>query len=183
MATTSLDAGLTSLGVRIAWAMESTAGVKPTGNGGSGSGSPSTGAWYQLLRVNSIGGVSVEPEQIDVSAIVDGLTRYKPGRGDSGGTFPIGINITKDTIEQWQEIMNLYFNSSNRTAGLRLWFQVTHTDMNESFYIVAAPPKVFPMPETGQNEAWTVEINTVIDEMIGLDTKAAFAIVDGDDAA
>lgn len=183
MATNSLDAGLTSLGVRLGFAMESSAGVKPTGNGGTGSGSPSTGAWYQVLRVNSIGGVSVDPEQIDVSAIVDKLTRYKPGRGDSGGTFTIGINITNDTIEQWRKIIGLYNNPTNRQAGLRMWWQVQHPDLEKAFFIVAAPPEVFPMPETGQNEAWTVEINLVVDELKGLDTKATFAIVDGEAAA
>lgn len=177
----SLDAGLTSLGVKLGFAMESTAGTKPTTNGGTGT--AVIGSWYQVLRVNSIGGVSVDPEQIDVSAIVDKLTRYKPGRGDSGGTFTIGINVTNDTINQWKDIIGLYYNTANRTAGLRMWWEVTHPDLEQAFFIVAAPPEVFPMPETGQNEAWTVEINLVVDELKGLDTKTTFTIVDGEDAA
>lgn len=176
-----MDAGLTSLGVKLAWAMESTAGTKPTGSGGTGS--ATIGGWYQCLRVNSIGGVSVDPEQIDVSAIVDKLTRYKPGRGDSGGTFTIGINVNNDTINQWKDIIGLYYNSSNRTAGRRMWWEVTHPDLSQAFFIVAAPPEVFPMPETGQNEAWTVEINLVVDELKGLGEKQSFAVVDGEDAA
>lgn len=177
----SVDAGLTSLGVKLGFAMESTKGEKPTTNGGTST--AVVGSWYQVLRVNSIGGVSVDPEQIDVSAIVDKLTRYKPGRGDSGGTFTIGINVSNETINQWKDIINLYYNSANRTAGLRMWWEVTHPDLEQAFFIVAAPPEVFPMPETGQNEAWTVEINLVVDELKGLDTKATFAIVDGEDAA
>ena len=177
----SIDAGLTSLGVKLAFAMESTAGTKPTGSGGTGT--PAIGGWYQVLRVNSIGGVSVDPEQIDVSAIVDKLTRYKPGRGDSGGTFTIGINVNNATINQWKDIIALYNNSANRTAGLRMWWEVTHPDLEQAFFIVAAPPEVFPMPETGQNEAWTVEINLVVDELKGLMAKESFAIVDGGDEA
>lgn len=177
----SVDAGLTSLGVRLAFALESTAGTKPQGSGGTGTG-PVKGAWYQVLRVNSIGGVSVDPEQIDVSAIVDKLTRYKPGRGDSGGTFTIGINVNNATINQWRDIIGLYTDNDNRTAGRRMWWEVTHPDLEQAFFIVAAPPEVFPMPETGQNEAWTVEINLVVDQLMGLMNKEAFAIVDGDDA-
>lgn len=176
-----MDAGLTSLGVKLAFAMESTSGTKPTGSGGTGT--PAIGGWYQVLRVNSIGGVSVDPEQIDVSAIVDKLTRYKPGRGDSGGTFTVGINVNNDTINQWKEIIALYNNTANRTAGLRMWWEVTHPDLEQAFFIVAAPPEVFPMPETGQNEAWTVEINLVVDELKGLMAKEDFAIVDGGDEA
>ena len=171
----SYDAGLTSLGVLIAWGMESTAGQKPTGTGSS----TSQQSFHQVLRVNSIGGVSVDPEQIDVSAIVDKLTRYKPGRGDSGGTFTIGVNVTQDVITQWKGIINEYYNPTKRQQGLRMWWQVTHPDLTDAFFIVAAPPEVFPMPETGQNEAWTVEINLVVDELKGLDTKVAFTQVDG----
>ena len=177
----SYDAGLTSLGVLIGYGMETTAGVKPANVGTSTSGE----AFSQVLRVNSIGGVSVDPEQIDVSAIVDKLTRYKPGRGDSGGTFTIGVNVTQDVISQWKTIISSYYNSTSRQAGLRMWWQVTHPDLTDAFFIVAAPPEVFPMPETGQNEAWTVEINLGVDELKGLDTKVAFTQVDGvsDDAA
>jgi hypothetical protein len=171
----SYDAGLTSLGVLIGWAIESTAGQKPTNTGTSTSGE----AFSQVLRVNSIGGVSVDPEQIDVSAIVDKLTRYKPGRGDSGGTFTIGVNVTQDVITQWKDIITTYYSSTSRQAGLRMWWQVTHPDLTDAFFIVAAPPEVFPMPETGQNEAWTVEINLVVDELKGLDTKVPFTQVDG----
>lgn len=174
----SYDAGLTSLGVTLGWAMEDTAGVKPTNSGTSE-------AFSQVLRVNSIGGVSVDPEQIDVSAIVDKLTRYKPGRGDSGGTFTIGVNVTQDVITQWKTIISTYYNSTSRQAGKRMWWQVTHPDLADSFFIVAAPPEVFPMPETGQNESWTVEINLVVDELKGLSAKVPFTQVDGvsDDAA
>lgn len=178
-----MDSGLTSLGVLIGWGMETTKGVKPTNSNTSTGTSTSGRAFEQVYRATSIGGLSVDPEQIDVSAIVDGLTRYKPGRGDSGGTFTIGINITQETIEQWQRIINTYYNATTRESGLRCWWQVTHPDLAKSFFVVAAPPKVFPMPETGQNEAWTVEINLVVDELIGLDDKVYFPQIDGDTVA
>lgn len=176
----ALDAGLTTLGVRVAYGLESTAGQKPAN---SGSGSSIDYAFEEVKRVNQIGGVSIDTENIDVSALVDAVTRYKPGRADTGGSIPITVNVTSDTITQWNDIIDTYYASAARTAGKRMWWQITHPELTNAFFIVAAPPKKIPIPETAQNEAWTIEINLVIDELIGYDTKVPFALVDGDVSA
>lgn len=176
----TIDAGLTTLGVRVAYALESTAGQKPAN---SGSGTSTVYAFNEVLRVNQIGGVAIDTENIDVSALVDYVTRYKPGRADTGGSFPITVNVTSDTISQWNTIISEYYNASARTAGKRMWWQIDHPDLTDSFFIVAAPPKKIPVPETAQNEAWTIEINLVIDELIGYDSAVPFAYVDGDVSA
>lgn len=176
----SYDAGLTTLGVRAAYALETTPGTKPAN---SGSGTSTVYAFTELLRVNQIGGVSIDTENIDVSALVDAITRYKPGRADTGGSFPITVNVTSDTISQWNTVISTYYNASARAAGKRMWFQITHPELTDAFFIVAAPPQKIPVPETAQNEAWTIEINLVIDELKGYDTKVPFALVDGEVSA
>lgn len=176
----TIDAGLTTLGVRVAWALEETAGQKPAN---SGSGSSLHQPFTEVKRVNQIGGVSIDTENIDVSALVDYVTRYKPGRADTGGSFPITVNVTSDTISQWNTIITTYYNASARTAGKRMWWQIVHPELTDAFFIVAAPPKKIPVPETAQNEAWTIEINLVIDELIGYDTAVPFAYVDGEVSA
>ena len=62
-----VDAGLTSLGVKLGYALESTAGQKPA-------------SFTWLERCDNIGGVSLSTNQIDVSAIEDLVTRYKKGK-------------------------------------------------------------------------------------------------------
>lgn len=176
----TIDAGLTTLGVRVAWALETTAGQKPVN---SGSGSSLVQPFEEVKRVNQIGGVSIDTENIDVSALVDFVTRYKPGRADTGGSFPITVNVTSDTITQWNGIISAYYASAARTAGKRIWWQIVHPELAKAFFIVAAPPKKIPVPETAQNEAWTIEINLVIDELIGYDDKVEFPLVDGEVSA
>lgn len=51
-------ADLTTLGVTFGFGVETAAGTKPT-------------TFTQLKRCNSIGGISLETEQIDVSALED----------------------------------------------------------------------------------------------------------------
>ena len=62
-------ARLTTLGVKFSYAVETVKGTKPT-------------KFTQLEEVSSIGGISLETEQIDVSALEDYLTQYAAGRQD-----------------------------------------------------------------------------------------------------
>lgn len=56
-----------------------------------------------------------------------------------------------------------------------MWFQVSSDGLgSDAFFFIAEPPvKGIPMPETNQNELWTVEIPLAIVDYIGLDTKVA----------
>lgn len=67
MAATAIP-GLSSLGVKFAYAVETTANTKPT-----------TG-YVQLERCNQIGGIELPTETIDASALEDYFTRYVAGK-------------------------------------------------------------------------------------------------------
>ena len=49
-------AGISTWGITFGYGTETTAGTKPT-------------SFKQLTRINAIGGISIEPEQIDASAL------------------------------------------------------------------------------------------------------------------
>ena len=85
-------AGISTLGITFGYGVETTAGTKPT-------------TFKQLTRINSIGGITVENEQIDASAIEDFVSRYVQGRGDTGGAFAIGVNFTPETKAEWVEVI------------------------------------------------------------------------------
>lgn len=172
-----MESGLTTLGVRLAYGLETSAGVKPAN---SGSGSSIVYAFTELSRINEIGGVAIDVENIDTSALVDAITRYKPGRADTGGTFPVTVNITSETIAEWKTLISAYKNRGN---GLRMWFQVWHPELSDAFFIVAAPPTAIPLPDTAQNENWTAEMTLTIEEFKGLDTAVPFAHTEGDSAS
>lgn len=152
------SAGISTLGITFGYGVETTAGTKPT-------------TFKQLTRINSIGGINIEPEQIDASALEDYVTRNVKGRADTGGTFTVGVNLTDETEEEWSTLMSAY---EALTEGKRMWFQTIIPGFTKSFFVVAQPPDEFPQPELAQNELLVVEMNLTIEEYKGMDSKVAF---------
>ena len=151
-------AGISTLGITFGYGTEATAGTKPT-------------SFKQLTRINALGGINIEPEQIDASALEDEITRYVKGRADTGGSFTVTVNFTSDTVKEWQDLITAYKALSD---GKRMWFETIIPGIDNSFFVVAQPPEEIPQPEIGQNELLTVEMNLTIEEYKGLDTSVAF---------
>lgn len=144
-------AGLSTLGVTFSY--------------GVGSVKPST---FSLLnRINALGGISITPETIDASALEDLVERSIAGRASTGGSFPVTINATPETIAEWKAVIAAY---KALETGERMWFQVTIPGFTESFFAVAQPPQILPMPSIDQNSLLTMEIPLTIEEYVSLDT-------------
>ena len=152
-------AGISTLGITFGYGTETTAGTKPT-------------TFKKLTRINAIGGISIENEQIDASALEDEVSRYVRGRGDTGGSFAITVNFTPETKTEWSTLISSY---KNLTDGKRMWFEIIIPDFGDAFFIVAQPPTEIPLPEISQNELLTVEMTLTIEEYKGMDTKVNFA--------
>jgi len=151
--------GVSTLGITFGYGVETAAGTKPT-------------SFKQLNRINAIGGITIESEQIDASALEDAVSRYVQGRGDTGGTFAVTVNLTPETHTEWTEVINAY---KGLTEGLRMWFETIIPGFENAFFVVAQPPTAIPQPEIAQNELLTVEINLTIEEYKGMETKVAFS--------
>ena len=151
-------AGISTLGITFGYGTETTAGTKPT-------------SFKQLTRINALGGINIEPEQIDASALEDEITRYVKGRADTGGSFAVTVNFTSDTVKEWQDLITAYKALS---GGKRMWFETIIPGVTNSFFVVAQPPEEIPQPEIGQNELLTVEMNLTIEEYKGLDASVEF---------
>ena len=151
-------AGISTLGITFGYGTETTAGTKPT-------------SFKQLTRINALGGINIEPEQIDASALEDEITRYVKGRADTGGSFAVTVNFTSDTVKEWKDLITAYKALS---GGKRMWFETIIPGIDNSFFVVAQPPEEIPQPEIGQNELLTVEMNLTIEEYKGLDASVEF---------
>lgn len=150
-------AGISTLGITLGYGVEATAGTKPE-------------TFNQLNRINAIGGITIDPEQIDASALEDEITRYVKGRADTGGTWTVTVNYTDETAKEWEDLITAY---KALTGGKRMWFEVVSKDLTKGFFVIAQPPESIPMPEVGQNELLTIEMNLTIEEYKGTDTKIA----------
>lgn len=152
-------AGISSLGVTFGYGVETTAGTKPA-------------SFKRLTRINNIGAVTIEPEQIESSGLEDEITRYIKGRADTGGSFNVTVNLTDDTRKEWENLITEY---KGLTGGKRMWFETIIPDLENSFFVVAQPPEQIPQPEIGQNELLTIEMPLTIEEYKGMDATVAFS--------
>lgn len=154
-----MEAGISTLGITFGYGVETTAGTKPT-------------AFTQLHRINSIGGITIENEQIDASALEDFVNRYVRGRADTGGSFPVGVNFTPETNAEWKDVISDF--AGLEATGKRMWFETIVPGFEEAFFVVAQPPTAIPQPEFGQNELLVVEMTLTIEEYRGMEEKVAF---------
>ena len=149
-------AGISTLGVTLSYGVETVAGTKPS-------------TFLTLSRINAIGGITQDTEQIDASALEDTSTKYIAGRADTGGTCNITVNLTPDTIDEWGDLISAY--NTAHGSNLQVWFQVSSAGLGgDSFFFIAEPPQDIPMPESSQNELWTVEIPLAIVDYVGLES-------------
>lgn len=144
-------AGISTLGVKFGYAVGS---AMPT-------------EFTQLERCNSIGGISLDTEQIDASALEDEISRYVAGRQDTGGTWTVTFNTSDDVITQLTTMISAY---AGKGASDKMYFEVWSPYLAKAFFVVAQPPKHIPMPDMSQNELQTVEMTFTIEEYLGMDT-------------
>ena len=147
--------GLSTLGVKLGYAVETTANTKPA-------------AFTWLERANSISGIELPSEQIDASALEDYATRYVAGRQDSGGEWTVTFNLTSEVVGQLEDMISAYNTAA--ASNLNMWFEVWTPNQTKGFFVVAQPPQILPMPEFAQNELQTIDVVFTIVEYKGQST-------------
>lgn len=147
--------GITSVGAKFGYAIEATKGTKPT-------------TFTQLTRINKLGGIDVSYEKIDASALEDLLTKYIKGRGDTGGEFPVTVNLTDDTLTEWQTLITAY--KTAKSDGKAVWFTTYLPDLAKGFFFTGEPPETIPQPSLDQNGLVVADMNLIINDYKGPDT-------------
>lgn len=119
---------LSTAGIKVKWAVESTAGTRPT-----------TG-YVELVGVKSISEFNPEPNQIDVTPLAETTWhRYIPGLKDVGGAQQLTVNDYDDFRTSWDAMMTAY--DTAKATGKALWieYNVPGITSKPSFYYSAVP--------------------------------------------
>lgn len=145
-------AGISTLGIELGYGAYTDNATFPS-------------ALTPLGRINAIGGISLETEKIDASAIVDKIARYIQGRADTGGSWSVTINLTDETLAEWKAI-----------KGTKKWFEIYHPLMTSALWVVAEVPEALGVPEIAQNELFTYEIQLTLNFYHGWDSTHVVAI-------
>lgn len=147
-------ADVTTLGVKFGYAVEATKGTRPASG------------YIQIPRCKSIGGVSLSPEQIDVSCLEDLISKYADGRADTGGTWETSFH--SDAITALGALLTAA--ATAKADGKGVWFVVWIPSLTKSFFVKAAVPSKLAMGEIGENSALEIPLSLTIEEYLGLET-------------
>ena len=90
----------------------------------------------------------------------DAEARIKSLAITQSGEWTITVNVTDDTIAEWEAI-----------AGTTKWFEVYHPNLTKAWFVAAQVPGKIPVPEIGQNELLTMEISLTVQTLHGTATK------------
>ena len=128
---------LSTAGVKLAYAVEATAGTRPT-----------TG-YTRIYGAKSTPSLNPSPDTLETTTLDE--TEYKTyidGLKDLGGALEFTFNLTEELIETWDTLMSAY--ETGKTAGKATWFTIIIPGLTESFYFTGNP-SAMGLPETSVN--------------------------------
>lgn len=147
---------LSTIGITFGYAVETTAGTRPT-----------TG-FTHFNDITSIGEITGEPETIEVTNLLDTWHRYIEGLKDSGESVPIGANFTKAFLTAWTAARTAAV--AGKALDKACWWEVGVTGFGK-FYFAGIPAEV-GLPEIGVGEAFAGEVNITINDIAGWTPEA-----------
>ena len=125
---------LSTAGVYLAYAVEATAGSRPTSG------------YTRLTGAKSTPSLNPSPETLETTTLDE--TEYKTyidGLKDLGGALEFTFNLTEELITQWSTLMTAY--ETAKAAGKATWFTIVIPGLTNSFYFTGNP-SAMGLPET-----------------------------------
>jgi len=126
---------LSTAGIQIGYAVETTAGTRPS-------------TFTAIPNVKTIGDMNPEPSTYEVTDLSDTeWKRYIGALKDIGGSVSLTVNITQAFITAWEGIVTAA--TTGIASNKACWFQVTVPNVTEKFYFAGMPASLgLPQIET-----------------------------------
>ena len=137
---------LSTIGVHLKYAVESSAGTRPTSG------------YIDLQGVKSIPSMTAAPDTLETTTLNE--TEYKtyiPGLKDLGGSLEFTFNLSNEIKTAWDNLVTAY--TTGIATNKRTWFLVDVPGLTNGLYFPGAPSPM-GMPELGVNSVAEVS-NTV----------------------
>lgn len=132
---------LSSAGVSVQYAVEATAGTRPTSG------------YTKIPGIKSTPDLNPENSALDVTDLGDTeYKRYIAGLKDVGGTVAFTANNTEEFHTQWASIISAYETAIE--TGLGMWFAIVIPGLTKSFFMKVQPK------ELGVN---AIEVDSVLE--------------------
>lgn len=132
---------LSTAGIRLLYAIETTAGTRPT-----------TG-YTELPGVKSTPSLNPAPEALDATTLNETTyKKYVEGLKDLGGSLEFTFNLTQALLDAWNELMTDF--EEGKATGKQGWFLIDIPDLTNGFYFRGKPSSA-GLPAT--------EVNSVLE--------------------
>lgn len=117
---------LSSAGVSVQYAVETTAGTRPTSG------------YKKITGIKSTPDLNPEASSLDVTDLSDlEWKRYIGGLKDPGGALAFNANNTEQFQTDWAELVDEY--NTAKSGGLGMWFAIVVPGLTKSFYMSVEP--------------------------------------------
>lgn len=134
-----------SIGVRAYYAVESTAGTRPTAKS----------AYTELTGIKGVPSLNPTPDNLETTTLNE--TEYKtyiPGLKDLGGALGLTFNMSQEFLDAWETLVTA--DTTARAAGKKTWFYIEIPDITNGLYFPGQPSPV-GLPELSVNSVIEVE--------------------------
>lgn len=116
---------LSTAGITVGYAVETTAGTKPT-------------SFTAISGIKSISDLNAEPNQLDCTPLEElEWKQYIPGLKDVGGVVTFGANNTNAFQTAWNGLVSAADTAAE--SDLDCWFCITVPGLTNKFYFTGAP--------------------------------------------
>ena len=145
---------LSTAGIKFGYAIETTAGTKPS-------------AFTRVVGAKSLPDFNPEPSTLETTTLdATEWKTYIPGLKDPGGALGITFNLTPEFVTAWDGLLTAY---GNKGAGCDMWCEFYVPGLTDGFFFTAVPS---PLGFSGAEVDSVLEITAYItpNGNIGWDT-------------
>lgn len=150
---------ISTLGITVGWAVETTAGTRPTSG-------------YSLItEVRDIPEIGNIPDALDATPLEETfMRRYINGLSDTGGVVTLTANMSDALMTAWEGCV-----SAAETAwatGKACWFEIKSPKLTKSFFFSGMPVEL-GYAGSGVNAVQDASLNIMPNGVDGWQTKTS----------
>lgn len=128
---------LSTAGIKLKYAVEATAGTRPTSG------------YTALTGAKTTPSLNPSPETLETTTLDElEYKTYIDGLKDLGGALEFTFNLTQELVDQWAALMTAY--ETAKAAGKATWFVIDIPGLTKAFYFTGNP-SAMGIPETSVN--------------------------------
>lgn len=145
-----------TIGVKLGYATEATAGTRPTSG------------YTNIPDIKSIPAIQLTPSRLEVTNLIDRYRRYVSGLLDAGDNLNLTANLTASLKTVWVAMVSAASTAWN--SGKATWFEISIPNFDSFFF--AGIPTEMGLNELGVDAVAEANLNIIPNQIAGWAAKS-----------